>query len=385
MEGQVALCSDSYNDELSGLHPDNWAISPAVLLPEGQVTLTLSAVAQDSKDGKEHFAVYVGSTPDPEDMVPVSGEEDPVTDGADRTRLFRMDLQAYAGQTVYIGLRHYDCYNQFQLLIDMMEISTDLWYYDLWVGDIWVNELNASDILGDGVFSFDGKDTLTIAGNCETEGHVIESAVDGLTVDVAENSLLRSNRGSCIMLWGDTQIRGRGRLTLDANSCGVYMCREDGVLTLEGIDLTVSGAYGIAANGNLEMAFFINSRVTAEGSQGAVCDFGNGLIFSGSAIVTPAKGNVAYGSVFNDDFSLLAARVVIEPDGVRGDADGDGRITSTDARLALQLSVGKIKEADVTDPAALDVDGDGKVTSTDARLILQKSVGKIKDWPTPAG
>ena len=65
----------------------------------------------------------------------------------------------------------------------------------------------------------------------------------------------------------------------------------------------------------------------------------------------------------------------------KGDVDGDGKITSTDARLTLQLSVNKIGESDLKVPAAADVDGDGKVTSTDARLILQFSVGKITEWP----
>jgi hypothetical protein len=64
-----------------------------------------------------------------------------------------------------------------------------------------------------------------------------------------------------------------------------------------------------------------------------------------------------------------------------GDPDGDGNVTSTDARLALQVSVGKIQDDDVTCPEALDVDGDKKVTSTDARLMLQKAVGKIDAFP----
>ncbi len=77
----------------------------------------------------------------------------------------------------------------------------------------------------------------------------------------------------------------------------------------------------------------------------------------------------------------LRAALDAIPDVLKGDADGDGKITSTDARLALQLSVDKIKETDVADSSALDVDRDGKVTSTDARLILQKSVGKIDKFP----
>jgi hypothetical protein len=60
---------------------------------------------------------------------------------------------------------------------------------------------------------------------------------------------------------------------------------------------------------------------------------------------------------------------------ITGDVDGDGDITSTDARLALQAAVGKVDLSE-DEAAAADVDGDGEVTSTDARLILQESVGK---------
>ena len=63
------------------------------------------------------------------------------------------------------------------------------------------------------------------------------------------------------------------------------------------------------------------------------------------------------------------------------DVDGDGSITSTDARLVLQLAVEKISESDLKVPEAADVDGDGSITSTDARLILQYAVGKITAWP----
>ena len=68
-------------------------------------------------------------------------------------------------------------------------------------------------------------------------------------------------------------------------------------------------------------------------------------------------------------------------EGTWGDVDGDGKVTSTDARLVLQLSVNKIRETALKNPAVADVDGDGKVSSTDARLILQYSVKKIDQFP----
>ena len=65
-----------------------------------------------------------------------------------------------------------------------------------------------------------------------------------------------------------------------------------------------------------------------------------------------------------------------------GDADGDGKVTSADARLALRASVRLKEKDDVTEGSAgylaCDVDHDGEVTPTDARLILRASVGLEK-------
>ena len=57
-----------------------------------------------------------------------------------------------------------------------------------------------------------------------------------------------------------------------------------------------------------------------------------------------------------------------------GDVDGDGYITSADARIALRASV-KLEDLSAEEKAAADVDQDKFVTSADARLILRASVG----------
>ncbi len=59
---------------------------------------------------------------------------------------------------------------------------------------------------------------------------------------------------------------------------------------------------------------------------------------------------------------------------IGGDVDGDGKVTASDARLALRAAVG-LEGLNETQKAAADVDGDGKVTAADAREILRKSVG----------
>ncbi len=83
---------------------------------------------------------------------------------------------------------------------------------------------------------------------------------------------------------------------------------------------------------------------------------------------------------YEEHAATFTVTVVGERLTVAGNVDGNGTIDSTDARLVLQLAVGKI-DADAIDQAAADVDGNGKVDSTDARLILQFAVGKIQKFP----
>ncbi|MBI4613813.1 MAG: PASTA domain-containing protein [Planctomycetes bacterium] len=69
---------------------------------------------------------------------------------------------------------------------------------------------------------------------------------------------------------------------------------------------------------------------------------------------------------------LLAALANSSPaQTAKGDADGDGRITEKDARVALGMSVGR----EVARPDRADMDGDGRVTSTDAAIILRLALG----------
>lgn len=64
---------------------------------------------------------------------------------------------------------------------------------------------------------------------------------------------------------------------------------------------------------------------------------------------------------------------------IPGDVDGDGELTSGDARLALRASVQLEKyEKGSAQFLAADVDGSGVIESSDARLILRASV-KLED------
>ena len=56
------------------------------------------------------------------------------------------------------------------------------------------------------------------------------------------------------------------------------------------------------------------------------------------------------------------------------DVDGNGKVETEDARLALRMSVGLDFSTDPKYAHAADVDGDGKITSADARTILRLAI-----------
>lgn len=91
--------------------------------------------------------------------------------------------------------------------------------------------------------------------------------------------------------------------------------------------------------------------------------------------------SVSDNAIFDSYFAEIAleiAKAIMEnvgleykPPIIKGDADGDGKITSADARLILRASVG-LEEIPLE---IADVDGDGKVTSADSREVMRQSVG----------
>lgn len=61
---------------------------------------------------------------------------------------------------------------------------------------------------------------------------------------------------------------------------------------------------------------------------------------------------------------------------LNGDVDGDGQISSADARLALRMSVGLEEFSKDSDAfIAADIDKNGEIDASDARSILRSAVG----------
>ena len=119
------------------LYPDNYLVSPQVTLGATS-TFSFYACAQDASYAAEHFGVAVSTTgTSPSNFTLI--QEWTMTaksggnlmsigrDGTNRAQgnwyHYTVDLSAYAGQQVYIAIRHFNCSDQFILNVDDIELS----------------------------------------------------------------------------------------------------------------------------------------------------------------------------------------------------------------------------------------------------------------------
>ena len=191
--------------------------------------------------------------------------------------------------------------------------------FDLEIDGVQVTTKNLDDILGNGVFSFDGRDTLTVSGSYTTAKRLIYNyGVDNFTIYVKGNSTLTCTGSGtdAISVQPDTTITGSGKLTVNATSgCGIYAASNATTLTIENTTLVVNGRWGVAGpNGNNLAALLIrHANVNATGSDGAICDFGGGITIRSGRIVTPTGGKIsANGREIVDSSGTVASKVVIQ-------------------------------------------------------------------------
>ena len=131
---QAFAVSGSYTNITNGvLYPNNYLISPLVKINS---TLTFWACAQDASYAAEHFgvAVSIDGNTNPANFTMIQewtmtakGGAPKRTRGGDRSQgtwyQYSVDLSSYAGQYGYIAFRHFNCYDQFLLNIDDVEIG----------------------------------------------------------------------------------------------------------------------------------------------------------------------------------------------------------------------------------------------------------------------
>ena len=131
------VCSGSWSNAAGMvLYPDNYLVSPQVDLGG---TFSFWACSQDIAYVAEHFGVAVSTTDtNPYNFTLLSewtmsakGQGGKANPGSTRSGnrdqgawyQFTVDLSAYAGQTGYIAIRHFNCSDQFILNVDDVELT----------------------------------------------------------------------------------------------------------------------------------------------------------------------------------------------------------------------------------------------------------------------
>ena len=154
----------------------------------------------------------------------------------------------------------------------------------------------------------------------------------------------------------------------------------DGTLTIDGATVFGAGSSAMTTVPKNSQGYITSRASAASGKTVNILQNGE-TVFKIKAVKninyviysSPDMTDTSEWSIVIDDSSLE------DDDYALGDVNLDGRITSSDALLALQASVGKITLESARQNAA-DVDKDGSITATDALLILQYSVGKISSF-----
>ena len=138
--GMGHIESFSYINYYGTVHPDNYIVSPQMYTIGNGSILSFWACAKDASYSSEHFGIAISTSgnTNASDFTTISewtmwskgnGANQAVASGRDeQTRAgnwhyFTVDLSAYAGQQVWIAIRHFNCTDQYAIIVDDMELN----------------------------------------------------------------------------------------------------------------------------------------------------------------------------------------------------------------------------------------------------------------------
>ena len=120
--GIMVSASYIYEDNTNiALTPDNWLITPLLDL---QGTMKVWIRAYHTNYTQEHFAIYLSTTGNSvSEFTTVLVPETTLTNVV--YHAYTADLSAYAGQQGYIAIRHFNCTDMYELLVDDFGLFED--------------------------------------------------------------------------------------------------------------------------------------------------------------------------------------------------------------------------------------------------------------------
>ena len=123
-KGEQCLTSASYVNNSGALTPDNWITTTSpIAIPASGFILKWYDAAQDATYPSDKYSVYIASTGNAIANFTATTPVETITLSTSSWTMRSVDLSTYAGQSIYIAFRHYDCTDWFWFKIDDVEIS----------------------------------------------------------------------------------------------------------------------------------------------------------------------------------------------------------------------------------------------------------------------
>ena len=144
----VGFFSESYNNTVGALTPDNWIFSPEMTIPANteSVTLSLDVYAADSSWAGEKFSIGLYDSIEDEDGQPYTFHTETLTSAASAESPKTVSITIenvdavtnFSNLTLRMFVRHWDCTDMFRLVIDNMSVAVN--------SSLSVEGFNTSDV-----------------------------------------------------------------------------------------------------------------------------------------------------------------------------------------------------------------------------------------------
>jgi len=133
------VLSQSYDNNYGALTPDNYLVSPSAIAAQDGAAISFWACAQDASWASEHFGVAVSTTGNTSASAFTTIQEWTMTSKgaatAENSKYLRgtreqgtwyqytVDLSSYAGQNIYVAIRHFNCTDMFYIDVDDITLA----------------------------------------------------------------------------------------------------------------------------------------------------------------------------------------------------------------------------------------------------------------------
>ena len=145
--GGNCMFSQSYDNYFEILYPDNYLVSPEKYLIGENAQVTFWACAQDMNYPAEHFGLAISSESNTSDSDFTTIAEWTMTAKNQKDQgnwyEYSVDLSEYEGQQLWLAFRHFDCFDEYFLALDDVEIE-NIYQPMSWIGRINLTSDNPS-------------------------------------------------------------------------------------------------------------------------------------------------------------------------------------------------------------------------------------------------